>query len=422
MIGTRLDDKSSGGYVASSYRLLFQAVTAANSARSAEAYRIPLTNQLEFQNFSNTVQYGPAMYAPQAAALALARIAKMTALQSFYLARFFNGFAALTVGFFAVHIATRGRFIIFTLLTMPTSFYLMGSLSQDALLLAGSALFWSIVSNNLSTGRIPSPSIILGLVALLVVLSCGRLPYIALAVVFFLKPFRDMRWRGRVFQRWPGLAAIALAITLALVWVAVIRTVYINWAPAISAQNQITFLLSHIVLIPWIAIHSFQGPNFFFAVGGIFGSIGLLNSKLPLLFYPIALIGTLAAIALDMTESSLLAPLGRMAVMVGLLLGVGAVYFALYLTFAPVGHLAVLGMHGRYFIPFIIGLVFVLPTATLRVRKFIRPLVLLLPLIAIIGFGVSMEKVKTQFYPDTNCSLSPLTSHGVGTGEECASR
>ena len=64
IIGTRLDDKSSGGYVASSYRLLFQAVTAANSARSAEAYRIPLTNQLEFQNFSNTVQYGPAMYAP----------------------------------------------------------------------------------------------------------------------------------------------------------------------------------------------------------------------------------------------------------------------------------------------------------------------------------------------------------------------
>ena len=243
------------------------------------------------------------MYAPQAAALALARIAKMTALQSFYLARFFNGFAALAVGFFAIHIATRGRFIIFTLLTMPTSFYLMGSLSQDALLLAGSALFWSIVSNNLSTGRIPSPSIILGLAALLVVLSCGRLPYIALAVVFFLKPFRDMRWRGRVFQRWPGLAAIALAITLALVWVAVIRTVYINWAPAISAQSQITFLLSHIVLIPWIAIHSFQGPNFFFAVGGIFGSIGLLNSKLPLLFYPIALIGTLAATALDMTES-----------------------------------------------------------------------------------------------------------------------
>ena len=231
-----------------------------------------------------------------------------------------------------------------------------------------------------------------------------------------------MRWRGRVFQRWPGLAAIALAITLALVWVAVIRTVYINWAPAISAQSQITFLLSHIVLIPLIAIHSFQGPNFFFAVGGIFGSIGLLNSKLPLLFYPIALIGTLAAAALDMTESSLLAPLERMAVMVGLLLGVGAIYFALYLTFAPVGHLAVLGMQGRYFIPFIIGLVFVLPTATLRVRKFIRPLVLLLPLIAIMGFGVSMEKVKTRFYPDTNCSLPPLTSHGVGTGEECASR
>jgi len=176
IIGTRLDDKSSGGYVASSYRLLFQAVTTADSARFAEAYRIPLTNQLEFQNFSNTVQYGPAMYAPQATALALARIAKMTALQSFYLARFFNGFAALAVGFFAIHIATRGRFIIFTLLTMPTSFYLMGSLSQDALLLAGSALFWSIVSNNLSTGRIPSPSIILGLAALLVVLSCGRLP------------------------------------------------------------------------------------------------------------------------------------------------------------------------------------------------------------------------------------------------------
>ena len=185
----------------------------------------------------------------------------MTALQSFYLARLFNGFAALAVGFLALHIATRGRFLIFTLLTMPMSFYLMGSLSQDALLLAGSALFWSIVSNNLSTGRIPNPSTILGLATLLVVLSCGR-PYIVLAVVFFLKPFRDMRWRGRVFQRWPGLAAIALAVTLALVWVAVIRTVYINWTPAISAQKQIAFLLNHIDLIPWITAVRFVEGNF----------------------------------------------------------------------------------------------------------------------------------------------------------------
>lgn len=404
MVGTRLDGTESGGYAASSYRLLAEifpvqpAQTGSATARLAAASAVPLTNKREFFNFPNTVQYGPIAYAPQAAALALARVSGMSALVSFYLARLFSGVTALLVGFLALQTAGRGRYLIFSLLTMPTTLFFMGSLSQDGLLLTGAALFLSIVSNIVSKGRIPNLATHITLIALLVSLAWGRLPYVVLCVVFLLTPLHGMEWRGKIFRRWPGLIAISLVICLSVFWAQIVSTVQIDWVPFTSVREQTRFLLTHVYLIPQIAVNSLHGPNFFFAVGGIFGSLGVYNSKLPLFFYVTALISVVSAVILDAAEADILKSQERAMTGLALLIGVGAVYLALYLTFTPVGQLAVLGIQGRYLIPFIFGLAFVLPAASVHLRKSIRPLVLLLPLIALMNVAFSIDKIITRYY------------------------
>jgi uncharacterized membrane protein len=158
MIGTRLNDTSSGGYVETSYRLLYEAFETLGEPKDKieKADTIPLRGIREFSSFPNTVRYGPLTYIPQVAALVIARAAGIKAIQAFYLARCFNGFAALVMAFLALRLAKRGRFLFFCILTMPMVFFLMGSVSQDALLIAGSAFFLAITSRVLSAKRPPS--------------------------------------------------------------------------------------------------------------------------------------------------------------------------------------------------------------------------------------------------------------------------
>jgi uncharacterized membrane protein len=115
MIGTRLNDTSSGGFVETSYRLLYEAFETPGDPKDKmeKAATIPLTGLREFSSFPNTVRYGPLTYIPQVAALVIARAAGLKALQAFYLARCFNGLAALVTAFLALRLAKRGRFLFF---------------------------------------------------------------------------------------------------------------------------------------------------------------------------------------------------------------------------------------------------------------------------------------------------------------------
>ena len=177
IVGTRIDEENSGGFVKTSHRLLSQTLQTQSSSvkdRLRAASALPLTKQRELISVSNTVQYGPVLYLPQAAALAVVRLTRMKSLQAFYLARCINGSVALVVGFLALCFARRARFLIFSLLTMPMTLFVMGSISQDALPITGSALFMSIVSRILSSPcRSPSTTENGGLIILLVSLVCG---------------------------------------------------------------------------------------------------------------------------------------------------------------------------------------------------------------------------------------------------------
>ena len=107
LVGTRLDEKNSGGYVDSSYRAFSQiflpkgntfcqvlhvppVVGPSKEMLQAASGIIWGAGQREFISCPNTVSYGPFMYIPQTAALSLARTSGINALHALYLARWLN--------------------------------------------------------------------------------------------------------------------------------------------------------------------------------------------------------------------------------------------------------------------------------------------------------------------------------------------
>jgi uncharacterized membrane protein len=268
--------------------------------------------------------------------LVIARAAGIKAIQAFYLARCFNGFAALVMAFLALRLAKRGCFLFFSILTMPMVLFLMGSVSQDALLIAGSALFLAITSQVFSAKRPPSTAAYVELVILLISVTWGRLPYIALGAVFLLRPFDGMRWRQKEFQWWPRLAAIGFVVASTVLWIKGISDLNINMRPFVSAREQTSFLLTHLQLIPEIAFNSLRQRG---VLAEVFGVLGLLDIKLPIFFYAVALAGVASALALETIPNSALKATERAVFISALLMGVGAVYLAAYLTWTPVGGL-----------------------------------------------------------------------------------
>jgi uncharacterized membrane protein len=212
-------------------------------------------------------------------------------------------------------------------------------------------------------------------VILLIALTWGRLPYIALGAVLLLRPFDGMRWREKQFQWWPRLAAIGFVVVSTVFWIKGISDLNINMRPFVSAREQASFLLTHLKLIPEIAFNSLRQRG---VLPEVFGVLGLLDIKLPIFFYAVALVGVASALALETIPSCTLKAMERAVIASALLMGAGAVYLAAYLTWTPVGGLTIEGIEGRYFIPFILGLAFVVPSAAPHLQKRFCPLVLIL--------------------------------------------
>ena len=346
-----------------------------------------------FKSFPNTVPYGPAAYLPQAVALALARWSGVSALTAFYWARILNGLMALGLATMALQIVQRGRLLFFCLLSMPMPLFLMASLSQDALLIAGSALFLALASRVLSRSRPATVWTAAGMVLLLVFLGCGRPPYIVLGAFFLLKPLRDLEGGAGRLRR-GGLVALGVTFMLLLAWIGANHGLQGGLRTDVSPKGQLCFLAGHLGAVPQIAVNSLRHRGL---ILGMFGILGRLDLLLPQPFYPIALASMLAAYLADVKVKDGLSGCERWLVAGALLLGGLLIHGILYLTWTPVGALGVEGVQGRYLIPLALAAVFAMPNFSKIPAPVQAGFYVVSILTAFIGAGCAIFAVLSQY-------------------------
>ena len=106
-----------------------------NNPGTAQPIRIP----------SRVANYGPIGYLPQAAGIAVGRLAGVSPLDCFYLARLANLLTAIALVFAAIRLAPYGKEVFFLLALLPVTMYEAASVSCDAAAIAGAALFTALV-------------------------------------------------------------------------------------------------------------------------------------------------------------------------------------------------------------------------------------------------------------------------------------
>ena len=379
---------------------------ASRAARLAWVTRIPWQPRLSFISSANTAAYAPVTYIPAALGLAAAILMGEKPHAAIIGARFANCLAFALIGALALLLAERGRLLLLITLSLPMTIWLAGSVSQDGLAIAITVLGVALLTRQSRAGFWCG-------CAALAVLVLQKPPFLPLAILPLVVP-------GSIAARdWPRrLAGAATVAVPGMLWsVAVAALVSVPLLPgqpyhpgplwpgdpsrlfrSAIAAAQITVILHHPLQVALLPITS-GGPALRSLWLQFIGFLGQLSIRLPGMLYAlwsvaiVSGIGGLAAHPRLPATRWFTAP----AAAVGLLASIELIFVALYLTWTPVGMDRVDGIQGRYFLPLLPVLLFVVPEIGL-LRRIPLWLWWPAPLAAILATDATLPRLIAALY------------------------
>jgi uncharacterized membrane protein len=345
-------------------------------------------------SFPNTVVYPPLFYIPSAIGVLCGRLAHLNVVQTLVVSRMLTGVAAVALSVTAIACAGTAAVWIFAILTLPMSLSLIASSSQDALLLACSALAGALWIRILRSSSERNGKALAGLALTLGLIAMARPPYVALAITPL--GLINLRWRSRL---WTAASVMALATAWSGIAAATALT---NTGAPLGAdpQAQLTQLSGDPLLvlsIAWATLKQYGHAYF----EEFIGVLGWLDTKLPGAYYKVAgaVFGVAAIAATSRQAGERTNIQSQVALAVGLLLSAAGVFAIQYLTWTEPGHPVVEGVQGRYFLPLALAGTGLLQLPGWALRPRIRSiLVVLVGLFPLVTLAIVMRTVILRYY------------------------
>jgi uncharacterized membrane protein len=343
--------------------------------------------------FPNTAIYPPVFYLPSALGIGIGRAAGLTVVRTLMVSRLLTGVAAVFVGAVAIGSSEAGAVWLFAILTLPMSLSLIASSSQDALLLACSAMAAALLMRGM---RVSQPrSIIICWVVALILVAIARPPYVGLAVLPFAVTTIPRRQRilaaAAIFVgvvAWSGLA-VATSITNTAKYYSI----------GADPAAQMALLLQHPLMVAQVARATLV-LYWRVYLEAFIGRLGWLDTALPASYRAIAVVVLgIAALATTLGREQQICTGSRLVIASGVLLSAIAIFAIQYLTWTVPGDLIVSGVQGRYFLPLAMVAGTALPSlGGRRWQRLHDVLVLAVITFPVITLGVVMRAIMLRYY------------------------
>jgi uncharacterized membrane protein len=316
------------------------------SGRQNHIFDYPWASETNFIGFPNTAVYPFTCYLPGAIGVAVGRMAGLSVLECFFTARLINAFISVILSALAIHLVSRGKVIFACLLSLPMGLFLFSSVSQDAMLIAYTALAVGLMNRYLDGPATHRTGWVLGLALFFLTLCVtGRpvyLPFLcvaAIGVYFVSKSFKKT------------LMGCGLAFVTVVIYMQSVKHLGYFVRQNVNPARQAAFLLHHplqmihLMLATTEAYYNNLECNFI-------GWFGWLSYGLPQPFYP--LVGWMLVIALfsDLKLKDTVLPLwSRLAATVLSLSVIILIYIAFFIVWNNEKNIYIDGEQGRYYIP-----------------------------------------------------------------------
>ncbi|MFZ2445217.1 MAG: DUF2142 domain-containing protein [Syntrophobacteraceae bacterium] len=304
----------------------------------------------EFFPNTSSIIYPPTSYILPAIGLRLGKLVKAKVLASFFLARFINYIAALLMCFFGLLLATRGKWFLATVLSMPMTLFEMASLSQDAFLFGCAALGAGLLSrllDNPTTGGRDWWTI--GSIFFLFTLMCAGRPVYAPVLIgsaLLIALYRKDSAR-------PALIAGSISLAVVIGWSVLASHLMVRAFATVDAGLQLRGILESPLGFIRIFVDTWR-DEYRGLLSAFIGVLGWLDVPLQTASYNAYMI--LLAITLSFGSYYFLKDVkdsrrGFILVLLSCLASAALIFIVQYLTWTPVGHQRIGGVQGRYFIP-----------------------------------------------------------------------
>jgi hypothetical protein len=382
-----------------------QQVFTAQNLLAARA--VPAGHDKVFVDISNTVTYFPAAYLPATLGLALGLAVHAPPYICFYLARLFMLAAFLTLGVLALWLTEYGEAALLTLLILPSTLLLAGSVSQDGVLIAMVCLACAALTRGTQGFRLLS-------LVLMTLFLAAKPPYILLLGVFLLPLSGPGFWR-RV--RDAALASVPVVLWMAVITVFVVVPFYqppYHPGPLYAGAPGTPLYLTdpaanlHILLaqparfitLPCATLVAQSG----WLLRGVIGIPKLFEADFPGIYdwlWGACILAAFAGLPFS-ARPQLLAPrtaqLNFVFVSFLLLATYGLIYIMAYVDWTKVGADQIWGMQPRYVLPLAPFLLFAMPK--FRCRFSLHPFVPAIPsiLLGIADLGYLPVKLVLSYY------------------------
>ncbi len=320
-------------------------------------------DHLRFLDFTNTAQYAPVAYVPQAAAIWVGEGLDLGVLATLELGRAFGLVVVAGLLLLAARLTPVGRLAFFAVGLFPSVISQAGAFSADGVTIGLCVLATALV---LRWGlREGAPGwwrwCLLGL--LFVGIALVKPTYAPLAVIAAVIPALNPAAR-KLKPLLSAAAVIVVAAVSTLGWLSVTSFITKGVNPLNDPAEQKAWVIAHPLAFLKAAFRSLVLD---YPTGltdqkgelwrGLFGSFSWLRTPLPILF--VVLLVVVVVVALLTVEpherTAVLrlrrSVLWRIAMGAGAVFVVGAVCLALYIYYTPTHGMVLQGVQGRYFLP-----------------------------------------------------------------------
>ncbi len=318
-------------------------------------------NQLEDENYTpknhSIIIFQVLPYIPQTIGVFLSNILGMNAMFGYYLARIFNAAFFSICAYFAFKFSHKFKLIIFSLMAIPVSLYIIGSNNTDAFLLG---LFYLLVSCILSEKFDTKKFIIFTITLSILVMS--KASYIVLLPLLFAvkKDNLHISLKNKKICIIKALIIAFLSVFIFYYGMGLYVNLFSNYGEIPRTMNgtdplaQLMFIISNPIRYICVFIDSMFDNAFFIFDAGLLGALdvnlGFINLITPILI----LVNIVKqSYVFNKNDFTVTVHLFIMAILTYAVSATG-----LYLSWAPVTLPAIIGLQMRYFIPAFIGFSF----------------------------------------------------------------
>lgn len=299
--------------------------------------------------FSNTDAYSPIMYIGAAFGFWISEAFGLSVHLSIMLARLLNAIPFFFLGALAIYILRKNteRWLIFTVLLLPTVLSYVGTINGDPYNIASVTLFFAIFIRIINDKKKITKNSLILLATSSILLSFAKLPSILL---LGLLPFVKKDHFNSAKDKWLKIGGIIILAAI-LAFVSMKTGLSGELGHSSATAEKISWSITH----PIDTVSLFgrtiveQSPDYLFRAVGVMGRNGVFLQAVIIMIIYIWLTILALSISINSKKKGLLI-LAYSLIMCAIVMGL------LYIgdTDNKIGEEIILGIHGKYFTPFIV--------------------------------------------------------------------